>query len=119
LGKAPVFPSLAAKSGSGKSGLSMQFTRIMDKAGIKGRSMREATDEGRSQSSLSFHSLRHSFDAALANAGVGVERRQELIGAFQLGDEQDLHASRHRSEAEDDFAIAGIKKAGSSGTARS
>jgi integrase len=84
IGKAPVFPSLAGKSGSGKSGLSMQFSRIMDKAGIKGRLMREATGAGRSQSSLSFHSLRHSFNAALANAGVGVEMRQELIGHSSL-----------------------------------
>src|SRR5262245_39837407 len=80
IGKAPVFPTLAGKAGSGKSGLSMQFKRIMERAGIKGRLLREATGEGRSQSSLSFHSLRHSFNAALANAGVGVELRQELTG---------------------------------------
>ena len=52
----------------------------MDRAGIKGRLLREANGAGRSQSSLSFHSLRHSFNAALANAGVGVELRQELTG---------------------------------------
>ena len=80
VGKAPVFPTLADKAGSGKSGLSMTFKRIMDRAGIKGRLLREANGAGRSQSSLSFHSLRHSFNAALANAGVGVERRQELTG---------------------------------------
>jgi integrase len=84
IGKAPVFPTLAGKSGSGKSGLSMAFRRIMDKAGIKGRMLREANGAGRSQSSLSFHSLRHSFNAALANAGVGVEMRQELIGHSSL-----------------------------------
>jgi integrase len=84
IGKAPVFPTLYGKSGAGKSGLSMAFKRIMDKAGIKGRILREATGEGRSQSSLSFHSLRHSFNAALANAGVGVEMRQELIGHSSL-----------------------------------
>jgi integrase len=80
IGKAPVFPTLAGKSGAGKSGLSMQFKRIMERAGIRGRILRQSTGEGRSQSSLSFHSLRHSFNAALANAGVGVEMRQELIG---------------------------------------
>ena len=80
IGKAPVFPTLAGKSGSGKSGLSMAFRRIMDRAQIKGRILREANGAGRSQSSLSFHSLRHSFNAALANAGVGVEMRQELVG---------------------------------------
>jgi integrase len=80
IGKAPVFPTLAGKSGAGKSGLSMQFKRIMEGADIRGRILRQSTGEGRSQSSLSFHSLRHSFNAALANAGVGVEMRQELIG---------------------------------------
>jgi integrase len=80
IGKAPVFATLAGKAGSGKSGLSMTFRRIMGRAGIKGRLLREANGAGRSQSSLSFHSLRHSFNAALANAGVGVELRQELTG---------------------------------------
>ena len=80
IGKAPVFPMLASKSGAGKSGLSMQFKRIMERAGIKGRMLREASGEGRSQSSLSFHSLRHSFNSAMANAGVSSEVRQKLTG---------------------------------------
>jgi integrase len=80
IGKAPVFPTLYGKSGSGKSGLSMAFKRIMERAGIKGRLLREANGAGRSQSSLSFHSLRHTFNAALANAGVAVEIRQKLTG---------------------------------------
>jgi integrase len=80
IGKAPVFPSLADKSGAGKSGLSMQFKRIMEHAKIKGRLLREATGAGRSQSSLTFHSLRHSFNSAMANAGVTSEIRQKLTG---------------------------------------
>jgi integrase len=80
IGKAPVFPSLAGKSGGGKSGLSMQFKRILDRAGIQGRMLRERNGEGRSQSSLSFHSLRHSFNSALANADVAQEIRQKLTG---------------------------------------
>jgi integrase len=80
IGKAPVFPTLAGKSGAGKSGLSMQFKRIMERAGIRGRLLREAAGAGRSQSSLSFHSLRHTFNAALANAGIPVEIRQKLTG---------------------------------------
>lgn len=80
IGKAPVFPSLAGKSGGGKSGLSMMFKRIMERAGIQGRILRERNGEGRSQSSLSFHSLRHSFNSALANADVTQEIRQKLTG---------------------------------------
>lgn len=82
IGKAPVFPSLAGKSGAGKSGLSMQFARIMAKAGIRGRVLRQRQEAGagRTQSSLTFHSLRHSFNSALANAGVSQEVRQKLTG---------------------------------------
>jgi integrase len=80
IGKAPLFPTLTGKSGGGKSGLSMAFKRIMDRAKIKGRLLREANGAGRSQSSLSFHSLRHSFNSAMANAGVSSELRQKLTG---------------------------------------
>ena len=82
IGKAAVFPSLSGKSGGGKSGLSMAFKRIMEKAKIKGRTLRhrEKDSAGRTQSSLSFHSLRHSFNSAMANAGVSQEIRQKLTG---------------------------------------
>jgi integrase len=80
IGKAPVFPTLAGKAGGGKSGLSMAFRRIMERAKIKGRLLREANGVGRSQSSLSFHSLRHGFVSAMANAGVAQELRQKLTG---------------------------------------
>jgi integrase len=80
IGKAPVFPTLNGKAGGGKSGLSMAFKRIMERAGIKGRLLREANGAGRSQSSLSFHSLRHTFNSTLANAGVSQEIRQKLTG---------------------------------------
>jgi integrase len=80
IGKAPVFPTLAGKSGAGKSGLSMQFKRIMEHAGVRSRILRKAEGAGRSQSSLSFHSLRHTFNAALANAGAPVKFRQKLTG---------------------------------------
>src|SRR5262249_23420359 len=38
IGKAPVFPTLFGKSGAGKSGLSMQFKRIMERAGVRAAS---------------------------------------------------------------------------------
>jgi integrase len=82
IGRAKVFPQLAGKSGTGRSGLSMQFRRIMEKAGIRGRILREGSKggAGRAQSSLSFHSLRHTFNSALANACVSQELRQKLTG---------------------------------------
>ena len=82
IGKAPVFPTLAGKSGAGKSGHSSQFKKIMAKAEIVGQTLRtrEEGSKGRTTSSLSFHSLRHSFNSALANAGVSQETRQKLTG---------------------------------------
>jgi len=78
---APVFPQLYNKPGSGKSGLSMAFKRLMVKAGIDDGKIRERNGvAGRSVSALSFHSLRHSFNSALANAGVSQELRQKLTG---------------------------------------
>lgn len=86
---APVFPELYDQPGSGKSGLSMAFKRIMDGAGIKSEIIRERQGkDGRSVSALTFHSLRHSFTSALANAGVTPEIRQKLTGHADLKSHQ-------------------------------
>jgi integrase len=51
----------------------------MEKAGVEGKITQHAKG-GRALSNLSFHSLRHSFNSALANAGVSQEIRQKLTG---------------------------------------
>jgi integrase len=79
IGKAFLFPFLAGKGTGGKHGLSGRFAAIMEKAGIEGKITRHA-EGGRATSSLSFHSLRHSFNSAMANAGVSQEIRQKLTG---------------------------------------
>jgi integrase len=80
-GRKPVFPKLYHLRGSGKTGLSMGFKRLMERAGIDGGIAREKLGKaGRNVSRLSFHSLRHSFTSALANAGVPPELRQKLTG---------------------------------------
>jgi integrase len=79
VGKAFLFPSLAGQRTGGKSGLSGQFAAIMTRAGIVGK-ITQHTAEGRKNSSLSFHSLRHSFNSAMANAGVSQEIRMKLTG---------------------------------------
>ena len=79
IGKAFLFPTLASKGTGGKTGLSGQFAKIMAKAGIVGTITRH-TEQGRANKSLSFHSLRHSFNSAMANAGVSQEIRQKLTG---------------------------------------
>ena len=81
VGRAPMLPRLSTKSGTGKSGLSMQFRRIMERAGIDAGVARErAGAAGRSVSKLSYHSLRHSFTSELARAGIAPEIRQQLTG---------------------------------------
>jgi integrase len=78
IGKTPIFPTLAGKGTGGRFGLSGRFKAVMEKAKIQGKLI-EASG-GRKLSNLSFHSLRHSFNSAMANAGVSQELRQKLTG---------------------------------------
>ena len=79
--KGPVFPKLFDKPGTGKSGLSMSFKRLMQRAGIDDGVARKKDGKlGRNVSRLSFHSLRHTFNSAMANADVPPEIRQKLTG---------------------------------------
>jgi integrase len=75
---APLLPDLAAQK---QSTLSKGFARIMRAAGIQGRMIREARGSaGRSRSSLTEHSLRHTFISGLANTGTPIDLRKELAG---------------------------------------
>lgn len=80
MDKPEVFlcPELAAKGSGGQHGLSESFKVIMRRAGIEtglvpGMGKRKFSRQ-------SFHSLRHSFNSALANAGVSQELRMKLTG---------------------------------------
>ena len=81
-GKAIVFPTLAGQRTGGRSGLSMTFSQIMARAHIAPGVVyaRKKGGQGRTVRRLTFHSLRHSFNSALANAGVAQEVRQKLTG---------------------------------------
>jgi len=79
VGNAPLFPSLAGRGTGGAHGLSAEFAAIMRKAGVHGEIIRH-TATGRGNTTKSFHSLRHSFNSELANAGVARELRQVLTG---------------------------------------
>ena len=71
-------PSLASKGPGGKHGLSEGFKRIVRKAGID---LMTVQGKGtRLFSRLTFHSLRHRFNSALANAGVPEDVRMKLTG---------------------------------------
>jgi integrase len=79
IAKAPLFPSLAGRGTGGAHGLSGRFAAIMERAGIQ-RKMMSVVKGGREIADLSFHSLRHSFTSALANANVAEEVRMKLTG---------------------------------------
>jgi integrase len=73
--------SLVGLPTSGQKGLSNQFTNLMAKAGID----RQVQSTGKRKfSSKSFHSLRHSFASALANARISADVRMLLTGHQSL-----------------------------------
>jgi integrase len=75
-------PSLAEKKSGGAHGLSQTFKKLMKDAGIDSQT---GKGKGNRQfSKVSFHSLRHSFNSALANAGVNQELRMKLTGHTTL-----------------------------------
>ena len=69
-------------AGRAASPLSQQFITIMRRAGVRGEVVHAPAkgDKGRTIESLSFHSLRHSFNSAMANAGIAQEVRMKLTG---------------------------------------
>lgn len=75
-----VCPSLAGKSGSGKSGLSMAFSRLMGRAGVDAGEVEKREGQGRAFHRKSFHSLRHYFVAELTAKGVPEDVRMALAG---------------------------------------
>jgi integrase len=76
----PVFPVAGGSKTGGAHGLSERFKTVMRKAGIEFSVGAKSGKMGRQRASLSFHSLRHSFNSAMANAGVTQEIRQRLTG---------------------------------------
>lgn len=92
-------PTLAAKGPGGKHGLSETFERIMKKAKVDPQTVK---GKGwRNFSRRTFHSLRHSFNSELANAGVTEELRMKLTG----------HSSRAMNARSTHFEIETLKKA--------
>ncbi len=88
--EANLFPSLAGRQSSGRSGLSYEFIKIMeDKAGIDGGATKKGKgddnskcgrDKARSRRTRSFHSLRRTNVTEFRKAGVDLETRQKIVG---------------------------------------
>jgi integrase len=72
-----ICPGLAKTRVQGRGGLSSQFSRLMERAGIDRKAVQVAK---RRFARKSFHALRHSFASALANAGVSADVRMRLTG---------------------------------------
>ena len=79
---APLFPSLAKRSVSGKNGLSLGFAAIMGTAKVSRGKARivEKESAGRTTHERGFHSLRHTFVTMLTNSDVGEDLRMKLAG---------------------------------------
>lgn len=101
--EAYLFPSLAGRV---ISPLSRHFRRLMAKARIEQRVIREPgqSGSGRSVFGLSFHSLRHSFASILANAGVSEETRMALTG-HTTRDMQQKYTHRQLATLRDAVAV--------------
>lgn len=93
IGLASVFPKLAKCRINGAGGLSLQFRKLLDKAGIIPKATPRGGEAGRQRFDLSFHSLRHSFVTHLANAGIAPDIRKKLAG--HAGDDIHLIYSHH------------------------
>jgi integrase len=78
--KQPICPGLAAIGIGGRAGLSRKFQEIIGAANIENQQTRKGQGRGRSLSAYSFHSLRHAFNSALMNRGVGEDIRMRLSG---------------------------------------
>ena len=95
----PMCPKMSKLKPSGKTGLSQSFIKIVRRAGIdplvvQGKGARQFTRR-------SFHSLRHSFNSALANHGVSQEVRMKLAG----------HSSKAMNEVYTHLQIDALKNA--------
>lgn len=73
-----LIPGLATKGPGGQHGLSQAFKELMHRAGVDSQPVN--TGLARNQSRRTFHALRHSFNSALANAGVPQETRMAITG---------------------------------------
>ena len=88
-------PSLRRSKIGGRSGLSKQFADLMAQAGIDQRQI-QSSRTGCFRNSA-FHSLRHSFASALANAGISADVRMKLTGHQERGCSRALHSHATRA----------------------
>lgn len=77
----PLAPSLAGTGSGGAMGLSNQFSRILTAAKIdRGKQAPAGGHAGNAWTGKTFHSLRHTTNSLLANAGVSDDVRRKILG---------------------------------------
>jgi hypothetical protein len=78
---------------------SIFVSRLWNERGSSNRVIRERDESGsgRSVNALTFHSLRHTFNSILANAGIAEETRMGANRSHNAKNESAVHASRTRS----------------------
>jgi integrase len=72
-------PSLVDLPTGGNHGLSPTFTKLLEGAGIVGKKVAKK-GAGRGWNSKTFHSLRHTCNSIMANAGVSQDVRRKILG---------------------------------------
>jgi integrase len=75
-----ISPKLAGQAIDGRSGLSRQFSSIVNQAGLGAPEGAKLEGNRRRFTAKTFHSLRHGFVSSMANAGVSKELRMKLAG---------------------------------------
>jgi integrase len=78
--KAYLCPTIGGIGAGKRAILSKQFGAILTAANIDRRAGQPKRGKGRTFFRLGFHSLRHTFNSSMANAGVSVELRAKLTG---------------------------------------
>ena len=101
---APLFPVLSRTRLSGAGGLSLQFRKLMHRAGIytEGEGEDRKAGKGRRFFELGFHSLRHTAISEQANRGIAREVRMKLSSHKSAVHDRythhDLETLRHEVE---------------------
>jgi len=79
-GDAFLCPTLGGAVAGRRASLSKEFGAILEAACIDRKAGRQKHGKGRTFNRLGFHSLRHTFNSGMADAGVSIELRLKLTG---------------------------------------
>jgi len=98
IGKAPLCPTLAGNRPGGRSGLSMEFRSILDRAGIKASNV-ACGGAKRAFHDVSFHALRHTHVSRAAKHGMPEDERLKHVGHSRAVHDEYNHRDRERTRS--------------------